>query len=76
MLIATGGNSSNELMIKYQDEIKGKLEKLHTYDLDQIKNSEGVRNEEQYQIALNLLYENQMTYFKNVISIVTSQLRK
>ncbi len=76
MLIATGGNKSNEFMVKYQDEIKGKLEKLHKYDLDQIKNSEGVKNEEQYQIALQILYQNQMTYFQNVISIVTKQFKK
>ena len=32
-----------------EKELKGKLEKLHKFDLDQIKNSEGVKDELQYK---------------------------
>ena len=76
ILIETGGNQSNEYMMKYQKELKGKLEKLHKFDLDQIKNSEGVKDELQYKVALNLLYNNNIMYLQDIISIVTNQLKK
>ncbi len=76
ILIETGGNQSNDYMMKYQKELKGKLEKLHKFDLDQIKNSEGVKDELQYKVALNLLYNNNIMYLQDIISIVTNQLKK
>ena len=47
-----------------------------SYYLDQIKNSEGVKDELQYKVALNLLYNNNIMYLQDIISIVTNQLKK
>jgi hypothetical protein len=67
---------SDKAALEYQREAKDKLEKLHKFDLDKIRNSEGVKNEEQYTMALNILYQNQVAYFKSVVSIANGRLTK
>ena len=76
LLVQKGGHESDKFMLDYQREAKDKLEKVHKFDLDKIRNSEGVKNEEQYRIALNILYENQVAYFKSVIDIANGRLNK
>ena len=76
LLLQNGSDMSDKAALEYQREAKDKLEKLHKFDLDKIRNSEGVKNEEQYRMALNILYENQVAYFKNVISIANGRLTK
>ena len=76
LLLQNGSDMSDKAALEYQREAKDKLEKLHKFDLDKIRNSEGVKNEEQYRMALNILYENQVAYFKTSLSIANGRLTK
>ena len=76
LLLQNGSDMSDKAALEYQREAKDKLEKLHKFDLDKIRNSEGVKNEEQYTMALNILYQTQVAYFKSVVSIANGRLTK
>jgi histone acetyltransferase 1 len=52
----------------FKAEVQQRLYVLHKPDLDEIKNSEGVKNFAEMKVALNSIYDGQEAYFKDLIS--------